>query len=308
MKIQLRGEMPGDEEAIDVVACRAFREMDEAHMVRLMRQHYHAFDRRFSVTAWDGEQMVGHILLSPARIRFMDETVRALAVGPVGVVPERQRQGIGGKMLDFGHRIGKSEGFALAFLAGIPSYYPRYGYQACYGFAKVTIDTKALPSPSQELSPWPVRPADIPWLVERMAAEWPDVDFSWQWGTSLGEWTLAGTDAVVWRTEASQRAAYTLRLPGWQKKKELKMLLADDPMLARDVIATIKPQSLEHHPSGWLARNVLDPEWATAEANSSSAAMAYELEEGVLQPYVEALQAEERLSGSCNWPLPSIVC
>ncbi len=305
MKIQLRGEMPGDEDAIDVVECRAFREMNEAHLVRLMRQHYHAFDRRFSVTAWDGPQMVGHTLFSPARIRLMGETVRALAVGPVAVVPERQRQGIGGKMLGFGHEIGQREGFALAFLAGIPSYYPRYGYKACYGFAKVTIDTEALPTPSQELSPWPVRPADIPWLLARLAAECADVDFSWQWGTTLDEWSMPGTDAVIWRTADGRRAAYTLGMPG---EKKLKMLLADDAVLVRDVIATIKPQGLEQHPSGWLARNAVDPEWATAEANSSPAAMAYELEEGTIQPYMEALQAEERLPGSCNWPLPFMLC
>ena len=230
----------------------------------------------------------------------MRETVRALAVGPVAVVPEKQRQGIGGQMLAFGHEIGRREGFALAFLEGVPSYYPRHGYQACYGFAKTTIHTEALPSPSQELSPWPVRPADIPWLAEQFATEWADVDFSWQWGTALAEWTLPGTNAVIWRAEHGQRAAYTVGLPG---QNELKMVLAEDPSLARDAIATIKPRSLAHHPSGWLARNALGLEWAAVEAASAAPAIAYELQAGVLLPYLEAVQAGERLPGFCNWPL-----
>ena len=163
--VHLRGERPGDEDAIDLVNCRAFRSMNEAHIVRLMRQHYPAYDRRFSVTAWDGDEMVGHTLLSPAPMRLMGATVPALAVGPVAVVPEKQKRGIGGQMLRFGHERGAREGFALAFLNGHPSYYPRHGYKACFGFAKVAIDTDALPPPSQELHPRPVRPADIPWLV-----------------------------------------------------------------------------------------------------------------------------------------------
>ena len=32
----------------------------------------------------------------------MDATVRALAVGPVAVVPDFQRRGIGGQLLNFG--------------------------------------------------------------------------------------------------------------------------------------------------------------------------------------------------------------
>ena len=82
------------------------------------------------------------------------------------------------------------------------------------------------------------------------------------------------------------------------------MLLADDPALARDVIATIKPESMDHHPSGWLARNVLEKEWAAAEVKPSKAAMACELEEGALEPYVKAVAAGDRPPGSCVFPLP----
>ena len=299
METTLRSERVGDEDAIDLVNCSAFGSMDEANLVRNLRTYYPAYDRRYSITAWDGEEMVGHTLFTPARIRLMGQTITALAVGPVAVVPHKQRMGIGGQLLRFGHDLGKREGFALAFLHGHPSYYPRHGYRACFGFAKVTIDTDKLPEPSQKFLRLPVRPAGIPWLVERWEAEWQDVDFGWLWGTALGEWAIPCLDTKVWWTEDDRRAAYTI---------EDKLVIADDPTLAKDVIAALKPKKLDHHPSGWLAQNVLDSEWATVEANRSDAAMVYELQEGVLDPYLRALEAGERLPGVTAFPLPFMAC
>ena len=305
MSIEIRSERPGDEPAIDAVNCRAFGKMDEANIVRGMRALHPRFDPRFSVIAWDGDEAVGHALFTPADIRLMGETVRALAVGPVAVVPEKQKQGIGGAVLRFGHKLGRQNGFALAFLHGHPDYYPRHGYVACHGFCKVTVDRDALPEPSQTLTPWPVTEDDLPWLVERHAVEWADVDFSWQWGPHPNEWALCGINAVVWRTEDGWRVGYS-----WGKSdcSDWKVVLADGPVGARDIIATIKPEKLEQHPSGWLAKNVLDPAWATAEAKPSAAAMACPLQDGALDAVAAAVQAGEHPPGFTNFPLPFIVC
>ena len=89
-EIQIRGELPGDEEAINVVNRRAFRHADEGQIIDDMRAVYPRYDRRFSVAAWHGEEMVGHALFSPVRLRLMGGMVRALAV-----VPDFQRRGAG---------------------------------------------------------------------------------------------------------------------------------------------------------------------------------------------------------------------
>jgi len=293
--------MPGDEDTIDRVNCSAFGQMDEANLVRMTRSFYPGFDPRYSITAWDGDEMVGHVLFSPARIRLMGETVSALVLAPIAVVPERQRSGIGGELIRYGHELGKREGFALAFLCGHPSYYPRHGYQACFGFAKVTVEKDKLPEPGRKFRILPVRSADIPWLVERQAAELADVDFGWLWGTGLSEWRIPCINSVMWWTEDGRRAAYTAAPAG---RGKCNMLLADDPALARDVVATIKPESMDHHPSGWLARNVLKKKWAKMEVKASKAAMACELQEGVLEPYLKAVESGERPTGACMFTLP----
>ena len=56
--ITIRGERPGDEEAINVVNCRAFRHADEGQIVDDMRAGYPLYDRRLSVVAWHGDEAV----------------------------------------------------------------------------------------------------------------------------------------------------------------------------------------------------------------------------------------------------------
>jgi predicted N-acetyltransferase YhbS len=296
-KIEIRGERPGDEEAIHIVNCRAFRHADEGQIVFDMRAAYPLYDRRFSVVAWCDDEMVGHALFSPVRLRLMGETVRALAV-----VPDFQGQGIGGQVLNYGHELGRRQGYAFAFLLGHSSYYPRYGYQTrSFGFSKIEIDVEKLPEQGEELDSRPVQPADLPWLVERLEAELADVDFGWLWGATLGEWRLSGIDALVWRYADGRRVAYTMRAA--RQRDQLALLLAEDPEAARQVMYKLRPSKLEHHPAGWLAQNALDPMWAKVGAEASEAAMVCELEEGALDAYRAALE-KGRPPGYVNWPLP----
>lgn len=297
MALRITAERPGDEDAIAETVCKAFESDLEAHIVSGMRLHYPAFDRRFSLVAWDGDDCVGHALFTPTRLRLLGEPILALGVGPVAVVPERQRQGIGGQLMRHGHELGKREGFALAFLVGHPEYYPHHGYKACYGFGEITVDTEKLPSPSRRLFARPVQPADLPWLAHRFAAEWADVDFAPIWGATLAEWTAPGVSAVLWCTEEGERAAYML----WKRP-------AQDPDLARDAITQWRPTTIAHHPSGWLARQVLDPAWGRDTVEVSPAAMACELRDGVLDPYLRAVNAGLRPPGSTVWPMPFLVC
>jgi predicted N-acetyltransferase YhbS len=307
-----RSEEHGDEEAIDLVNFRAFMahhtedgvpRVDEHDLVRYLRAYYPGFDRRYSITAWDKERCVGHALFTPARIRLLGETVDALAVGPVAVDPDHQRQGIGGQLLRSGHELGRQEGFGVAFLCGHPTYYPRHGYVACHGFAKVTLDLDALPPSSGRLHALPVTSADVPWLVACGEAEWADVDFAWIWGDALTEWTAPGAIALMWWTEDGRRAAYTLADP----RGRWRHVLGEDPDFVREALCTVRPATLDHHPSGWLARNVLDPAWSTATVERGDPAMACALQEGALDPLLNALESGTRPPGCVNWALPFIL-
>ena len=45
-----------------------------------------------------------------------------------------------------------------------------------------------------------------------------------------------------------------------------------------------------------------------SEARGDEEAMAFELEEGVLRQYLDALEGGERLPGFCNWPVFFMLC
>lgn len=305
MELRLRHERLGDAPVIDDVNCRAFGSMDEPNIVRLMRDRHPGYDPRYSVIAWDGETAVGHALATPLRMRLMGAYVPVVALGPIAVVPECQKRGIGGELIRFLHDRARREGFALATLYGHASYYPRHGYRACYGWGHATIDVATLPQPSMTFARTPVRPADIPWLRARQEAEWADVDFTAPWGSALSEWTMPGMNCMMWWTADGRRAAYTMTRQG---RNTCKLLLADDPALAREVLATIRPAKMDHHPAGWLVREVFDPAWGTAQADAFDAAMACELQPGVLDAYLAARASGERLPGMMLFPLPFLAC
>jgi putative acetyltransferase len=305
MELRLRHERLGDAPDIEEVNCRAFGSMDEANIVRLMRDTHPAFDPRYSVVAWDGEAAVGHILGTPLTMRLMGADVRAVAIGPVAVVPERQKHGLGGQLLRTIHDLARGEGFALTFLYGHPTYYPRHGYRACFGGSHIDINTLALPYPTMAFRRMPVRETDLPWLVERHAVELADVDFAWPWGPSLSEWTMPAMNCMMWWTEDGRRAAYSMTRQG---RGSCKLLLAEDPYLAREVLATIRPKQLEQHPAGWLAREALTPDYASSQAEAWTAAMAYELRPGVLDAYLAARATGTREAGATMFPLAFLAC
>jgi len=64
---------------------------------------------------------------------------------------------------------------------------------------------------------------------------------------------------------------------------------------------------IDHHPSGWLAREVLHPDWSKTEANAGEPAMAYELQEGILEPVITAMEAGTMPPGACTWPIPFLM-
>src|SRR3546814_9680333 len=56
--------------------------------------------------------------------------MRALALAPVGVRPDRQGQGIGSALIRNGIDRARNEGWNAVFVLGEPDYYRRFGFDA----------------------------------------------------------------------------------------------------------------------------------------------------------------------------------
>lgn len=127
--ITIRTERPGDAGAIGDLTTRAFATAPhasgtEAAIVAALRA---SSRMALSLVAEADGQIVGHVAFSPARIGAASGW---LALGPVSVTPQRQRQGIGSALITEGLKRLRSAGGQGVVLLGDPRYYGRLGFAA----------------------------------------------------------------------------------------------------------------------------------------------------------------------------------
>ena len=82
-----------------------------------------------SLVTKDDGLLVGHVAFSPVCISNEDQGWFGL--GPVSVLPERQRKGIGSALIRKGLELLKERGARGCVLVGDPAYYSRFGFRAC---------------------------------------------------------------------------------------------------------------------------------------------------------------------------------
>ena len=72
--------------------------------------------------------IVGHILFSPVTIESDNATHPAVGLGPMGVLPELQRQNIGSGLLKTGLAECQQAGHEWVVVLAHVEYYPRFGF------------------------------------------------------------------------------------------------------------------------------------------------------------------------------------
>lgn len=127
LRIVVRGENAEDYGAIRSVNEAAFESPDEANLVDALRREGVVLA---SLVAKLESQIVGHILFSRMGIETASGIVSAVALAPMAVLPEYQRQGIGGKLIRCGLECMRERGEQIVLVVGHPDYYPRFGFSA----------------------------------------------------------------------------------------------------------------------------------------------------------------------------------
>jgi len=82
-----------------------------------------------SLVAFEGENAVGHILFTTARLTKSKNAASIAILAPLAIVTRAQKQGIGGKLIKRGLQILSDSGVDLVFVLGHPEYYPRHGFR-----------------------------------------------------------------------------------------------------------------------------------------------------------------------------------
>ena len=83
-----------------------------------------------ALIAEDEEEIVGHIVLSWLPTRIDGHPIRAVALAPMAVRPDRQRRGIGTALVQHALRTAALAGADATIVLGHPAYYPRFGFSA----------------------------------------------------------------------------------------------------------------------------------------------------------------------------------
>lgn len=104
---------------------QAFGQAPEAALVDTLRENCANI---LSLVAVQNDQVIGHIYFSPVKISG-DKIIEGMGLGPMAVLPEFQRRGIGSQLVQAGIEILKRRGYTFIIVLGHPEYYPRFGFK-----------------------------------------------------------------------------------------------------------------------------------------------------------------------------------
>jgi putative acetyltransferase len=124
--VEIRKEQPQDIPLIHQVNKRAFGHLLEADLVDRLRRNCNDL---LSLVAVAGNEIVGHILFTSITVEGEETTVEGMALAPMAVLPEYQRQGIGSKLVRAGIARLESSDCAFVIVLGHADYYPRFGFE-----------------------------------------------------------------------------------------------------------------------------------------------------------------------------------
>jgi putative acetyltransferase len=139
----IRPQQSDDSENVRRVLTRSFRRETVAELAETLQRE--AQGRAF-VAEVEGE-LVGHAELSRCWLDTPERILEVLVLSPLGVLPEFQRQGIGGHLVRHLLTDARKTSAPLVFLEGDPAYYARFGFRRAseHGFTSPSVQ---IPDPA----------------------------------------------------------------------------------------------------------------------------------------------------------------
>jgi putative acetyltransferase len=128
--LSIRPEASGDAQKIEAVTAAAFLNAPhtshtEQYIVNALRR---ADKLAVSLVAEADGALIGHIALSPVSIS--DGASGWFGLGPISVLPQYQRKGVGSRLVHEALRLLLARGATGCVVLGEPEYYGRFGFRA----------------------------------------------------------------------------------------------------------------------------------------------------------------------------------
>jgi putative acetyltransferase len=129
MRVEIRHETLADIQKIEAVTTSAFLNAPhtshtEQYIVNALRR---AGKLAISLVAVVDDTPIGHVAISPVSIS--DGTSGWFGLGPISVLPQHQRCGIGSQLMCEALRILRERGASGCVVLGYPDYYGKFRFQ-----------------------------------------------------------------------------------------------------------------------------------------------------------------------------------
>jgi len=124
----VRKERDADIEAIRAVNDAAFKQPGEGMLVDALRANGGVMLSLVAQEDGPAGAIVGHILFSPVTVEAESGRFGAAGLAPLAVLPDKQSQGIGSRLVRDGLDLVRRKGVPGCVLLGSPKYYSRFGF------------------------------------------------------------------------------------------------------------------------------------------------------------------------------------
>lgn len=120
---------------------------DEHYLAHLLRGRDSFVPELDFVAVHEDGRIIGNIMYTKGKIVAEDGSEHEMLLfGPISVLPEFQKMGIGAALIEHTKAIAKELGYRAIIIFGHPSYYPRLGFQEASVFHIQTDKGKNFPA------------------------------------------------------------------------------------------------------------------------------------------------------------------
>jgi len=118
-----------------------FKSGCDEHLVLHNLRKSNCYISDLDLVALSENNIIGHIIITKANVTdIQNKEHQVLCVGPISVLPEFQKKGIGTKLLKESIAIAKESGYTAMILFGHPDYYHRFGFVNAQNYGITTKD------------------------------------------------------------------------------------------------------------------------------------------------------------------------
>ncbi len=163
MNINIRPERESDYRCVEELTRKAFWNLhspgcDEHYLAHIMRSHPDFCPDLDLVAEYEGRVIANIMYTRSYLVNENGERLETLTFGPVSVLPEYQRKGVGSQLIRHTVELASAKGVRAIVIFGNPSNYVKHGFKGCRDF-RVAVSEGRYPTcmlvlPLQKQS-WP---------------------------------------------------------------------------------------------------------------------------------------------------------